>query len=215
MSVGGSIAALIRNRFISGLLIIVPLVISYQVIIFLFTKLDNILSPIVSRYLAYQVPGLGIAVTLLIILLVGFLAHSVIGSRLFRAWENLLVRLPVVRTIYSPAKQLLEAFTTSSETSFKRVALVEYPRKGVWVIGFLSQDVDLSDGGIEGGFKAVFIPSTPTPFTGFMAMIPKEDIRQIEMPVEEAVKFLVSGGVACPASLLKRGTAYEEEMDRL
>jgi len=202
MSVTRSITGLIRNRFISGLLVIVPLVISYQVIIYLFTKLDSILNPIVSKYTGYQIPGLGIAVTVLVILLVGFVAHSVIGSRLFRAWENFLVRVPVVRTIYSPAKQLLEAFTASSETSFKRVALVQYPKSGVWVIGFLAQDVDLSSGGIDGEFRAVFIPSTPTPFTGYMAMIPKSDVRQIDMPVEEAIKFLVSGGVACPPVLL-------------
>ncbi len=209
MSVTRSITGLIRNRFISGLLIIVPLVISYQVIIFLFTKLDSILNPLVSKYTGYQIPGLGIAVTVLVIMLVGFVARSVIGSRLFRAWENLLVRVPVVRTVYGPAKQLLEAFTVSSETSFKRVALVQYPRKDVWVIGFLAQDVDLSSGGIEGEFRAVFIPSTPTPFTGFMATIPKNDIRQLEMPVEEAVKFLVSGGVACPQIFL--GNAKPDE----
>jgi uncharacterized membrane protein len=202
MSVTGSITGLIRNRFISGLLIIVPLVISYQVIIFLFTKLDSILNPIVSKYTGYQVPGLGIAVTVLVILLVGFVARSVIGSRLIRVWENFLVKVPVVRTVYGPAKQLLEAFTASSDKSFKRVALVEYPRKGVWIVGFLAQDVDLSSGGIDGEFRAVFIPSTPTPFTGFMAMIPKNDIRPLEMQVEEAVKFLVSGGVACPQIFL-------------
>jgi uncharacterized membrane protein len=211
MSAAGSITGLIRNRFISGLLIIVPLVISYQVIIFLFTKLDNILNPIVSKYTGYQIPGLGIAVTVLVILLVGLVAHSVIGGRLFRAWESFLARVPVVRTVYSPAKQLLEAFTASSETSFKRVALVQYPRKGVWVIGFLSQDVDLRSGEIEGEFMAVFIPSTPTPFTGFMAMIPKSDIRQIDMSVEEAVKFLVSAGVALPRAFLNDIGAVQRE----
>ena len=210
MSVTGSITGLIRNRFISGLLIIVPLVISYQVIIFLFTRLDSILNPLVSKYTGYQIPGLGIAVTILVIMVVGFIAHSVIGSRLFHAWERFLTRVPVVRTVYSPAKQLLEAFTASSETSFKRVALVEYPRKGVWIVGFLAQDVDLSGGGIDGEFRAVFIPSTPTPFTGFMAMIPKNDIRPLEMQVEEAVKFLVSGGVACPQVFLRNAKPDED-----
>jgi uncharacterized membrane protein len=210
MSVTGSITGLIRNRFISGLLIIVPLVISYQVIIFLFTRLDSILNPLVSKYTGYQIPGLGIAVTILVIMLVGFIAHSVIGSRLFRAWERFLTRVPVVRTVYGPAKQILEAFTISPEQSFKRVALVQYPRKGVWVIGFLSQDVDLSSGGIEGEFRAVFIPSTPTPFTGFMAMIPRSDIRQLEISFEETVKFLVSGGVACPQIFLHNAKPDED-----
>lgn len=212
MSVARSITGLIRNRFISGLIIIVPLVITIQVILFLFTKLDSVLNPIVTRYTGYQLPGLGIAITLLVILLVGIVAHSVIGGRLFRAWERFLVRVPVVRTVYSPAKQLLEAFTASSETSFKRVALVQYPRKGVWVIGFLAQDVDLSKGGIEGKYRAVFIPSTPAPFSGFMAMISTDDIRQLDIPVEEAVKFLVSGGVASPSIFLNNEEIEKEKV---
>lgn len=198
MSFGRSITGLIRNRFISGLLIIVPLVISYQVLSFLLAKLDGLLSPVFTRYFGYAIPGLGIAVTVLIVLLVGFVAHSVIGSKLIQTWEGLVERIPLVRTVYIPAKQLLKTITPQSESSFKRVALVEYPRKHVWVIGFLANDVDLSSGGIEGDYRAVFIASTPTPFTGFMAMIPKDDIHPLDMSVEEAIKFLVSGGVACP-----------------
>jgi uncharacterized membrane protein len=202
MSFGRSITGLIRNRFISGLLIIVPLVISYQVLSFLLAKLDGLLSPVFSKYLGYEIPGLGILVTLLIVLLVGFVAHSVIGGKLIRTWEGIIERIPLVRTVYIPAKQLLKTITPKSESSFKRVALVEYPRKNVWVIGFLATDVDLTSGGIEGDYRAVFIASTPTPFTGFMAMIPREDIHPIDMPVEEAIKFLVSGGVACPKTWL-------------
>ena len=204
-----------RNRFISGLLVIVPLVISYQVISFLLTKLDSLLNPLVSGYLGYRIPGLGIVITLLIILLVGFVVHSVIGSKLFRVWENFLVRVPLVRTVYTPAKQLLETFTLRSPSSFKRVAFIQYPKKGVWVIGFLAQDVDLSNGGIDGEFRAVFVPSTPTPFTGFMAMISKDDIRQTDIPVEDAVKFLVSGGVACPELMLKSVPSSVEGVDKL
>jgi uncharacterized membrane protein len=202
MSVTKSIASTVRNRFISGLLVTVPLVISYQVLSYLLSKLDGMLNPIVTEYLGYRIPGLGIAVTILLVLIVGILARSVVGGRLVHAWESLLTRVPVVRTVYTPAKQLLETFTLRSESSFKRVAFVEYPRKGVWVIGFLAQNVDLNRRGIDGQHIAVFIPSTPTPFTGFMAMIPKEDIRQSDMPIEEAVKFLVSGGVACPTEML-------------
>ena len=202
MSVARSIASTVRNRFISGLLVTVPLVISYQVLSYLLSRLDGMLNPIVTDYLGYKIPGLGIAVTILLVLMVGVLARSVVGGRLVRAWESLMTRVPLVRTVYSPAKQLLETFTLRSKSSFKRVAFVEYPRKGVWVIGFLAQSVDLNKRGIDGEHVAVFIPSTPTPFTGFMAMIPKNDIRQSDMPVEEAVKFLVSGGVACPAEML-------------
>jgi len=203
MSLIKSISGLIRNRFISGLIVIVPLVITYQVLRFLLLKLDGILNPLVSHYTGYTVPGLGIVTTVLAVLLVGLVAHSVVGRRLIRAWENLLIRVPLVRTVYTPAKQLLETFTLSAESSYSRVALVEYPRKGVWVIGFLAQDVDLRNGGIEEEYAAVFIPSTPTPFTGFMAMIPKADTRPIDLPVEDALKFLVSGGVTCPKSLLR------------
>jgi len=199
MSVGKSVSGIIRNRFISGLLVTVPLIISYQVLSFLFTRLDGLLNPFFTKYLGYEIPGLGIVVTVLIVLLVGILAHSVLGRRVFGVWEQFLTKIPIVRTVYSPAKQLLETFTLKSVSSFKRVALIEYPRKGVWVIGFLANEVDLTKGDIKGEFGAVFVPSTPTPFTGYMAMIPKEDIRQLDVPLEEAIKFLVSGGVSCPA----------------
>ncbi len=207
MSLEKSISGLIRNRLISGLLVIVPLVISYQVLRFLLVKLDGFLNPLVSRYIGHEIPGLGIATTLLVVLLVGFIAHSVVGGRLIRAWEGFLIRVPIVRTVYSPAKQLLETFTISADITYKRVALVEYPRKGVWIIGFLAQNVDLTSGGIEDEYQAVFIPSTPTPFTGFVAMIPKSDIRPIDIDVEDALKFLVSGGVACPDLIRKEEIA--------
>lgn len=212
MSFGRSITGLIRNRFISGLLVIVPLVISYQVLSFLLAKLDGLLSPVFTRYFGYEIPGLGIVVTLLLILLAGFIAHSVIGGRLIRTWERLVEKVPLVRTVYMPAKQLLETIAPKAQSSFKRVALVEYPRKNVWIIGFLANDVDLSSGGIEGEYRAVFVASTPTPFTGFMAMVPKDDIHPIDMPVEEAIKFLVSGGVACPKSWLPAEKPSNQEV---
>jgi len=203
MSLVKSISGLIRNRLISGLLVIVPLVISYQVLRFLLVKLDSFLNPIVAKYTGYEIPGLGIVTTLLVVLLVGFVAHSVVGGKLIRSWENFLTRVPIVRTVYSPAKQLLETFTLSADLQHKRVALVEYPRKGVWIIGFLAQNVDLSSGGIGDNYRAVFVPSTPTPFTGFVVMVPTSDIRPIDIDVEDALKFLVSGGVACPDLIRK------------
>jgi uncharacterized membrane protein len=212
MSFGKFIVSVVRNRFLAGVLVIVPLVISIQVLIFLFTTLDGYLSPIIAKYTGYRIPGFGLLITLLLILLVGVIARSVMGARLVKVFEDFLVKLPVIRTVYSPARQLLETFTQQSTSSHNRVALVEYPRKGAWTIGFLSRDVDLSTGGIDGSYKAVFIPSTPTPFTGYVVILPSQDVRLTDIQFEDAVKFLVSGGIACPESMLASAVPVKKEV---
>jgi len=192
----------IKNWFFAGILITVPAVVTYLVLAFLFQKVDNLLLPIIDKFFGYHIPGLGILILFLLILLLGMLARSVIGKRIVNIWEKLLIRLPLIRTLYTASKQLLETFTVPDTSAYKRVALVQYPLPGVYVLGFIARATTLVKAEIEGEFSAVFIPSTPTPFTGFVAMINKNDIFPVDMTVEEALKFLVSGGIATPELFL-------------
>jgi len=117
-------------------------------------------------------------------------------------WEKLLISLPLVRTIYSAAKQLLISIAGPQSDKFQRVVIVPYPRIGVYALAFVAQDVDISVSGEQDQFMSVFIPSTPTPFTGFVVIVNKRDIYPTDINIEEAIKFLVSGGIAVPESML-------------
>jgi uncharacterized membrane protein len=202
MGLFGYIRQVIRRYFVSGILVIVPLIITYIVLRFLFNSIDGILSPVLANWLGYYKPGLGILVTVLLILLTGILTRGLVGSRLVHYWEKLLAALPLVRTIYSAAKQLLISVAGPQTGEYNRVAIVPYPRVGVYAFAFVAGSVTLENAKIEGEHVAVFIPSTPTPFTGFVVIVNKEDIHPTDITIEEAIKFLVSGGIAVPQRLL-------------
>ncbi len=205
MNLFGYIKNTLKRYFISGILVIVPLVITYLVLRFLLTSIDGILSPLVMKVFGYSVPGLGILVSILIILLAGILTRGVVGGRLVHYWERFLQALPLVRTIYSPARQLILSIAGPQTGKFNRVVVIPYPRPGVYCFAFAAKEVDLASRGIEGEFISVFIPSTPTPFTGFVVMVNKADLHPIDISIEEAIKFLVSGGIAVPDKLLPEG----------
>jgi uncharacterized membrane protein len=150
-------------------------------------------------------PGLGVLATLLLVIIMGLLTHNFIGSKLYEAWERLLIRVPFVRPIYSGAKGLMQATTTQSASSFKDVAFLEYPRKGVYSIGFITAYATLTVDGVPVPQVAVFMPNTPTPFTGWTIMCPPEELTLLDMTIEDALKFIVSGGAVVPATLKKRG----------
>ncbi|MEW5995330.1 MAG: DUF502 domain-containing protein [Candidatus Zixiibacteriota bacterium] len=201
MSTAGKIAAAVKRFFLSGVLVVVPLILTYLVLRFLFDTIDGILQPLVERALGYYIPGLGIFTTLLIIILAGVLTRNIIGARIYTIGERMLVRMPIIRPVYSAAKQLLEAVTLPSTTSFKEVVLIEYPRRGVYVLGFVSSRLDLVINGEVRKFATVFVPSTPTPVSGFAVMAPVDEVIPVNMTVEEGIKFLVSGGVASPPQI--------------
>ncbi len=202
MSLFGYIRNTLKRYFLSGILVIVPLVVTYLVLRFLLTSVDGILSPLLIKILGYSIPGLGILVSILIILLAGILTRGVIGSRLVSYWERFLAALPLVRTIYSPAKQLLVSIAGPQTEKFDRVVIIPYPRQGVYAFAFAAEAVSLRQSGVKGEWVAVFLPSTPTPFTGFVVMVNKKDIIPTDITIEEAIKFLVSGGIAVPEQLI-------------
>jgi uncharacterized membrane protein len=205
MSSAGRVTAVLKRYFLSGVLVVVPLILTYFVLEFLFEAVDGVLKPLLSRVLGYYVTGLGVFVTLLLILLTGFFTRSLIGWRIYSLGDRILHRMPLIRPIYGAAKQLLEAVARPSAKSFREVALIEYPRRGTWALCFVTNRLDLQRAeGESERFVTVFIPSSPTPVSGWVVLVRPEEILPMEMTVEEAVKFVVSGGVASPRLVKQR-----------
>lgn len=193
-----------KKYFITGLLIWIPLAITFMVIAWIVSTLDRILLWIPEHWqpkvlLGLDIPGMGVAVTLLIILLTGLIGANVLGQRLVLVWESLLARIPVVKSIYSSVKQVSDTLFSSSSHAFRKALLVQYPRQGAWTIAFLTG----KPGGdaarhLSGDYISVYVPTTPNPTSGFFLMIPRSDVIELEMSVDEALKYIISMGVVTP-----------------
>jgi len=196
----------LRRQFLSGMLVVVPLILTYVVLRFLFEIIDGILSPYLAGLLGYSIPGLGIISTVLIIILTGFFVRSIVGASIYKHGDNLLTKLPIVRIFYLAAKKLIEALTLPSNEAFKEVVMFEYPRRGIWVIGFLTSKIKFVTGSDNKHVElvGVFVPSTPTPVSGIVIFTPREDIAPLDISVEEGLKLIVSGGIVAPPVIRKR-----------
>jgi uncharacterized membrane protein len=201
MSILQIIKDVIRRQFLSGVLVVVPLILTYVVLRFLFESIDGILSPIVQRLFGYHVWGLGIIFTLLLILLTGFFTRNLVGAKLYRCGDKVLTRTPIIRIFYLAAKQLIEAITRPHISSFKEVVMIEYPRKGTYALGFATARVRL-DKSTDKKYIGVFIPSTPTPVSGIVIFVPEEEVKSTELTIEEGIKMIVSGGIVAPKSIM-------------
>ncbi len=213
MSFRTKLNTVLRRYFLGGILAIVPLIITYLVLRFLFTQVDGLLSPFITQLLGYRVPGLGLAATIILIFLAGFLTANVIGSRLFKIWEIFLIRTPLVRTIYGSSKQLIEAITTTDKHSFRQVVLVEFPRKEMFCLGFLTREIKTDFKDKPDDLIAVFIPSTPTPISGFTLLFPKEKVTPLDITVEQGIRFFVSGGITAPEMFCRKDVRAIEKGD--
>ena len=210
MSVFGTVIDIIKRHFISGVLVVVPLILTDWVLSFLFQAIDGILQPIIHGLIGYYVPGLGIVTTILLIMLAGFFTRNIVGARLYSLGDKLLTKVPLIRPIYLSAKQVLIALTKGNKEAFKEVCLIEYPRQGVWVLGFVSGYSMADLGGGTKKYASVFIGSTPTPITGWTVLILEDELFRVNMSVEEGIKFLVSGGVVAP-EMFTRQTAVKTQ----
>ena len=207
---GRQVLSTLQRVFVSGILVVVPVTVTLFVLYFLFQKIDGLLSPLFVRYLGYSLPGMGFVATLLVILIVGLIARNVIGSRLFGLGELMFVRTPLVRAVYTAAKQLLEAVTSTERKAFNRAVMIEYPRPGMFTIGFASAKTELKTGDRSQAMIAIFVPSTPTPVTGFVVMLPASEVHELAMSTEEAIKYIVSGGFASPSVINRSVTSMAE-----
>ena len=195
-----SILAKIRNYFIAGVVVLIPIGITIYLTLFLVSITSKILPKEINPnyYLPYNVPGVEILMSVVLITLIGFLSLSFIGRKLLDVFDNILKKIPILRTIYSAIVQMTETFT-KSDNKKKNVVLVEYPRKGSWAVGFATRE---NTGEISNKTQQklinVFIPTTPNPTSGFLLMFPKEDVIYLDLTFEEASKFIVSAGTSNP-----------------
>ncbi len=174
-----------KRIFATGLLATLPLLVTWWLLSLLFHALDGLVAPIIETLLNRSLPGLGLLLTLLAIFLVGLLANNIVGARLLRAFEELLLRLPLVSSIYGPAKQLFRAMS-DEQTSEREVVCVEFPRPGLFMIGFVTRRDDYG--------VTVFLPTTPNPTSGFLVICDAHQVTPLSMPFDEAMQMIVSGG---------------------
>ena len=195
-----SIFTKIRNYFIAGVVVLIPIGITIYLTILITSVSSKILPKEINpnHYLPYSIPGLEIIITLFLITFIGWLSLSFIGKRLLNLFNTVLKRIPILRTIYSAILQMMEAFT-KTENQKKNVVLVEYPRKGTWAVGFATKE---NSGEITNKLNKklinVFVPTTPNPTSGFLLMFPKEEVVYLDLTFEEASKFIVSAGTSNP-----------------
>jgi uncharacterized membrane protein len=197
-----------RKYFITGLLILVPLAITLWVLHLVISTLDQslLLLPESWRpesWMGVSIPGLGTILTLLIIFFTGLLARNFIGTRLVRIWEATLNRIPIVSPIYSSVKQVSDTLFSSSGNAFRKAVLIRYPHQNSWTIAFLTG----TPGGdvknhLVGDHISVYVPTTPNPTSGFFLMLPKSDTIELDMSVDEALKYIVSMGVVAPETVV-------------
>jgi uncharacterized membrane protein len=193
-----------RRYLIAGLLVWVPLGITIYVITFLVTTLDQtlLLVPPALRpeaLVGFHIPGLGVVLSFVILLLTGMIAANFFGLRLIQLWESLLGRIPVVKSIYSSVKQVSDTVLSDQGTAFRKALLVEFPRPGCWTIAFLTgAPADSVVDHLPGDHVSVYVPTTPNPTGGYFVMVPRSAVRELDMSVDEALKYIISMGVVSP-----------------
>ena len=193
-----------KKYIIAGLLVWMPLGITFLVVRAIVGFLDGALLLLPHSYqpdtlLGMHIPGLGVVIAVVLVLTTGMIVANFLGKRIVSAWESLLARIPLVRTLYSGIKQIMEAVLAADGKSFSKVLLLEYPRKGVWSLAFMTSDElgEVQDKTCS-NVISVFIPTTPNPTSGFVLMVPKEDVIELDMSVEDGLKMIISMGVVVP-----------------
>ena len=188
----------IRNIFIAGLLVILPIGITVFVLFFLFNKLDHLLSPIVVKFLHKSIPGVGVIVTFILIFVVGLFTKNVVGRKLIGFGEYIFSKIPVAREVYTAAKQFLDALQRKKE--LRSVVLVEFPRKGIYSIGFITCDASNKIQEIlDKKLVNIFIPTTPNPTSGYLIMVPREELIYLPISIEDGIKLIISAGIVKPS----------------
>ena len=194
----------LRRRFIAGFFVTVPLVISVAALVWIFGIIDGFTAPLATRVLGREVPGLGILITLLVVLAVGALATNVIGRRVLARGESWLMRVPVFRTIYAPVKQLVVAFSPDNEYGFKRVVMVEDPSRGL-VMGFLTKEFTVDRGQGPEPLVAVYVPTNHL-YLGDIVVYPRSSVFFPDLTVEEGIRIFLTGGMSLPDSVRAKGS---------
>ncbi|MCZ7675890.1 MAG: DUF502 domain-containing protein [Roseovarius sp.] len=197
----------LRASFFTGIVVILPVGLTIWLLWTLIGWVDSVVLPLIphrfrpEQYIGINLHGLGVIIFLIFTITVGWIAKGLIGASLIRFAESLVDRMPVVRSIYSGVKQIAETVFAQSERSFEKACLIQYPRKGIWAIGFISTEargevVEKTETG--GDLLSVFLPTTPNPTSGFLLYLPREDVIELDMSIEDAAKLVISAGLVYP-----------------
>ncbi len=195
----------LRRYLVAGLLVWIPLGVTIFILRVLIGLMDRTLLLIPQQYrpeewFGFTIPGLGLILTLLVLLITGLLAANIVGRSMVGLWESMLDRIPVVRSVYSAAKNFAEIVFSDSGQSFKKVLLIEYPRKGVYSLAFqTATNLGEVQGRMGEEMICTFVPTTPNPTSGYIIILPKKDIIELDMEIDEALKMIISLGVVVPA----------------
>jgi uncharacterized membrane protein len=189
----------LRAYFLTGLIVILPTVISVYVLYKIFLALDGILADFLTKYIGFRIPGAGIVTLVLLIILAGMFARNFFGRGLLRFWDRIIGKIPLISKVYNALKRISEAFFMERSSGFRKVVLVEYPRKGVYSMAFMTA---AAAGEVQNktGAKmvSVFLPTTPNPTSGFFLLYPEDQVIPLTIPVDEALRMIVSAGLAPP-----------------
>jgi uncharacterized membrane protein len=207
----------LRNYFLTGIVITAPISLTVYLTWLFIDWVDRQVTPLLpakynpETYLPFGIPGLGLVIMVVFLIFVGFITANLFGRTLINLGERLVNRMPVVRTVYNAFKQILETVLQSSSQSFRQVVMLEYPRRGVWALAFVTAD---AMGEIarkaDDELVNIFLPTTPNPTSGFLLMVPKRDLIYLDMSVEEAAKFIISAGVIMPKESVVAGAEVIE-----
>ncbi len=204
---GPGLFASLRASFLTGIVVIAPVGLTIWLLWSAMGWVDGVVLPLVpetiqpEKYIGINLRGVGLIIFLLFTIVVGWIAKGLIGRSMINFAEGLVDRMPVVRTIYSGIKQISETVFAKSDRSFERACMIEYPRKGIWAIGFISTTAKgeiAQQANTTGDLVGVFVPTTPNPTSGFLLYFPQEDVVELEMSVEEAAKLVISAGLVYP-----------------
>jgi uncharacterized membrane protein len=203
----------VQKIFLAGILTLLPVVVTFYLIYFLFTTLDNFLGNFLENMVQRELPGAGFLLSIGVVFLVGFLTTNLLGKRVIHWGEALITKIPLIKGIYTSTKQIVDAFSNREKDAFKKVVLLEYPRQGLFALGFVTGS---SRGEIQTKTQElminVFVPTTPNPTSGMLVMVPEEAIIPLDMTVEEGLRVLISGGIASPPdTILGEGAKNREQ----
>ena len=215
--------ARIRSSFLTGLVVIAPVAMTIWLIWSVIGWIDSVVLPLVpgdfspGEYTGINLRGYGLIIFLIFTVIVGWVAKGILGRSLISFAEGLVVRMPVVRSVYSGVKQIAETVFAQTDRSFEKACLIQYPRKGIWAIGFISTEDKgevAKEAGGDGTILSVFVPTTPNPTSGFLLFFPKEDVIELDMTVEEAAKLVISAGLVYPNMVEPTAeTSVEDKVD--
>ncbi|MBX2847501.1 MAG: DUF502 domain-containing protein [Acidiferrobacterales bacterium] len=210
--------ARLRKYFVAGLLVWLPLVATYLVLRFAINLIDRSLLLLPPPYrpenlIGFEIPGLGVILTVILVLITGLIVANFFGRKLISAWESLLSRIPLVRSVYGAVKQITASLFADASQSFREVVLVEYPRRGLWMLAFVTGDTPKSfQQKVGQKLMNIYVPTTPNPTSGFYLMVPPEDVKRLDIPVEVGLKMILSAGVVNPLDDPEEAKKMAKEM---